>query len=64
MGSEQVRLHYWTTGEVDERLKLVMGEAFHDVHQNYTQYKVDMRTAAYVTAVKKTVDAMRALGRI
>jgi len=29
-----------------------------------TQYKVEMRTAAYVTAVKKIVGAMRALGRI
>lgn len=56
--------YYWTTEEVDERLKRVMGEAFHNVHQNYTQYKIDMRTAAYVTAVKKIVDAMRALGRI
>jgi glutamate dehydrogenase/leucine dehydrogenase len=41
-----------------------MGEASHDVYQNYTQYKVEMRTVAYVTAVKKIVDAMRALGRI
>ena len=56
--------YYWTTEEVDERLKRVMGEAFHDIHQNYTQYKIDMRTTAYVTAVKKIVDAMRALGRI
>jgi glutamate dehydrogenase/leucine dehydrogenase len=56
--------YYWTNEEVDERLKRVMGEAFHDVYQNYTQYKVEMRTAAYITAVKKIVDAMRALGRI
>jgi glutamate dehydrogenase/leucine dehydrogenase len=56
--------YYWTKEEVDERLKRVMGEAFHDVYQNYAQYKVDMRTAAYVTAVRKIVDAMRALGRI
>ena len=46
------------------RLKRAMGEAFLDGYQNYTQYKVEMRTAACVTAVKKIVDAMRALGRI
>jgi len=56
--------YYWTDEEVDERLKRVMGEAFRAVYQNYIQYKIDMRTAAYVTAVKKIVDAMRALGRI
>jgi glutamate dehydrogenase/leucine dehydrogenase len=56
--------YYWSDQEVDEKLKRVMAEAFHDVHENYKQYKIDMRTAAYVTAVKKIVDAMHALGRI
>jgi glutamate dehydrogenase len=56
--------YYWSGEEVDEKLKRVMGDAFKDVHANYTKYKIDMRTAAYVTAVQKIVDAMRALGRI
>jgi len=56
--------YYWSEEEVDEKLKRVMGEAFKDVHTNYMKYKIDMRTAAYVTAVQKIVDAMRALGRI
>jgi glutamate dehydrogenase len=56
--------YYWSEEEVDEKLKRVMTEAFTDVHQTSTQYKIDMRTAAYVTSVKKIVDAMRALGRI
>jgi glutamate dehydrogenase/leucine dehydrogenase len=56
--------YYWSEEEVDEKLKRVMGEAFKDVYQSYKQYKVEMRTAAYVTAVQKIVDAMRALGRI
>ncbi len=56
--------YYWSDEEVDQKLKRVMTEAFKDVYENYKQYKVDMRTAAYVTAVKKIVDAMRALGRI
>ena len=41
-----------------------MAEAFTDVYENYEKYKISMRTAAYVTAVKKIVDAMQALGRI
>jgi glutamate dehydrogenase len=56
--------YYWSDEEVDEKLKRVMGEAFKDVYANYREYKIDMRTAAYVTAVQKIVDAMRALGRI
>ncbi len=56
--------YYWSNEEVDEKLKRVMTEAFHDVHETHKQYKIDMRTAAYVTAVRKIVDAMKALGRI
>lgn len=67
--------YYWSDEEVDEKLKQVMTKAFKDVYQHAKQYQVDtslttqqsqmdLRTAAYVTAVKKIVDAMRALGRI
>jgi glutamate dehydrogenase/leucine dehydrogenase len=56
--------YYWTKEEVDQRLQRVMQEAFNDVYESYKKYRVDMRTAAYVTAVKKIVDAMQALGRI
>ena len=67
--------YYWSDGEVDEKLKQVMTKAFKDVYQNAKQYQadtslttqqsqMDFRTAAYVTAVKKIVGAMRALGRI
>ena len=67
--------YYWSDEEVDEKLKQVMTKAFKDVYQNAKQYQVDtsltpqqsqmdLRTAAYVTAVKKIVGAMRALGRI
>jgi glutamate dehydrogenase/leucine dehydrogenase len=52
-----------------------MTKAFKDVYQTAKQHQIDtsftmqplqmdMRTAAYVTAVKKIVDAMRALGRV
>ena len=67
--------YYWSDEEVDEKLKEVMTRAFKDVYQTAKQHQIDtsfaiqpqqmdMRTAAYVTAVKKIVDAMRALGRI
>ncbi len=67
--------YYWSDEEVDEKLKSVITAAFKDVYQTAKQtqidtafaaqpHKIDMRTAAYVTAVTKIVDAMRALGRI
>jgi len=67
--------YYWSDEEVDKKLKQIMQRAFKDVYQTAKQYQIDttftikeqqryMRTAAYVTAVKKIVDAMQALGRI
>jgi glutamate dehydrogenase len=56
--------YYWSDEEVDEKLKQAMTKAFQDVNQTAQEHQIDMRTAAYVTAVRKIVDAMRALGRI
>jgi glutamate dehydrogenase len=56
--------YYWSNEEVDDKLRVTMANAFENVHTNMEKYKIDMRTAAYVTAVQKIVDAMRALGRI
>ena len=56
--------YYWSDEEVDEKLKQIMKNAFKDVYETAQQHQTDMRTAAYVTAVKKIVDAMRSLGRI
>ena len=56
--------YYWSDEEVDEKLKQVMTKAFKDVYETAQQHQIDMRTAAYVAAVRKIVDAMRALGRI
>lgn len=67
--------YYWTDEEVDEKLKHTMTGAFKEVYQTAKQCQVDtsfickpgqldLRTAAYVTAVRKIVDAMHALGRV
>jgi len=56
--------YYWSDKEVDEKLKQVMTRAFNDVYESAKQHQIDNRTAAYVTAVKKIVDATKALGRI
>ncbi|MGD8565057.1 MAG: Glu/Leu/Phe/Val dehydrogenase [Candidatus Bathyarchaeota archaeon] len=67
--------YYWSNEEVDEKLEQVMTKAFKDTYQTAKQSEVDtsfttrsglldMRTAAYITAIKKIVDAMHALGRL
>lgn len=60
--------YYWGDEEVDEKLKHklkhIMTNAFRDIHQTAQKYQIDLRTAAYVTAAKKVVDAMQALGHI
>ncbi len=56
--------YYWSDEEVDEKLKGVMIKAFKDVYQTAQQHEIDMRTAAYVTSVKKIIEAMQALGRL
>jgi len=65
--------YYWSDEEIDEKLKQVMTSAFKEVYQTAKQYqadsfaikqRLDLRTAAYVTAVKKIVESMQALGRI
>jgi len=66
--------YYWSKDEVDAKLKQAMVTAFKDVYQTAKQYHIDtsftiqkqmhLRTAAYVTAIKKIVEAMKSLGRI
>jgi glutamate dehydrogenase len=69
--------YYWTEEEVDEKLKHIMTTAFKEVYQTAKQYRLDtsfaahtkahqlnLRTAAYILAVKRIYEAMKALGRI
>jgi len=56
--------YYWGDEEVDEKLKHMITNAFRNIHETAQKYHIDLRTAAYVTAAKKVVDAMQALGHI
>ena len=55
--------YFWTEKEVNERLEAKMIEAFDAVLQTAQQYKVDMRTAAYIVAINRvaTVTKMRGM---
>jgi glutamate dehydrogenase len=52
--------YYWTEEEVRARLKDTITRAFNDVLSMSKQHNVNMRTAAYMLAVKRVADAMLA----
>jgi glutamate dehydrogenase (NAD(P)+) len=54
--------YYWTADEVYEKLDRKMTKAFWDVIGAKEKYKIDMRTASYVVAIERVVEAMKARG--
>jgi len=54
--------YFWTEKEVNERLEFKMMEAFAAVRQASMDYNVDMRTAAYIVAIKRVADVTRVRG--
>ncbi len=53
---------YWTEEEVNNKLKQFMTNAFRDVYNVHKQEKVDMRTAAYMVAIKRVAKAQELRG--
>lgn len=56
--------YYWSHDEVIAKLQPLMEAAFSDMWEQQQKHKVDGRTAAYLTAVKKVIDAMMVRGRV
>ncbi|MCX7780586.1 MAG: glutamate dehydrogenase [Negativicutes bacterium] len=56
--------YYWTEEEVNERLERVMVSAFNNVFKMHITKKVDMRLAAYMTALSRIAEAIRLRGWI
>lgn len=57
-------MYYWEEEEVLERLDKKMTTAYHTVLETSKKYSVDMRQAAYITAVSRVVEAMKLRGWI
>ena len=53
-------MYYWDEQEVYEKLDKKMTRAYHEVFDTSEKYKINMRKAAYVVAVERVVEAMRA----
>jgi len=53
---------FWDENEVNKHLERKITQAFREVHSVASQYKVHMRTAAYVLAVGRVAEATRVRG--
>ncbi|HUS16712.1 MAG TPA: Glu/Leu/Phe/Val dehydrogenase [Chloroflexia bacterium] len=60
--AQNIQGFYWTEEEVDERLHRVMVRAFNAVYETAQQHNVDMRTAAYIVAIRRVAEAVRLRG--
>ena len=53
---------YWTEDEVNQRLEQYMVKAFQDVLRLSLEYRVNMRVAAFMLAIKRVVDVIQLRG--
>lgn len=56
--------YYWTEEEVFEKLKKIMVSSFESVWKTKERFKTDMRTAAFILAIERVIQAMKDRGRI
>lgn len=52
----------WTEEEVNRKLQPIMVKAFNDIWQIKEKYNTDLRTAAYILAVGRVVESVKARG--
>ncbi len=53
---------YWDEGEVHSRLSKIITESFHTVWAESLERKISIRSAAYIVAVTRVVEAMKLRG--
>ncbi|MGA8663827.1 MAG: Glu/Leu/Phe/Val dehydrogenase [Thermoplasmata archaeon] len=60
--AQDIQGFYWSLEEVNQRLERVMVRSYADVHKVAEERHVHNRTAAYVVAIQRVVDAIRIRG--
>ncbi|HEX7287987.1 MAG TPA: Glu/Leu/Phe/Val dehydrogenase [Candidatus Angelobacter sp.] len=53
---------FWDVDEVHRKMEKILGRAFSDVHTSMIDYKVDMRTGAYILAIDRVAKATESRG--
>ena len=54
--------NYWELQEVHQKLQTIMSREFHRIYDLSMELSIDMRTAAYVHAIKRIGETMEAKG--
>jgi glutamate dehydrogenase/leucine dehydrogenase len=60
--AQDIQGYFWPLTEVNQRLERVMVQSYNDVHKVAVERKVHNRTAAYVLAIQRVVDAIKIRG--
>ncbi|MGI0129745.1 MAG: Glu/Leu/Phe/Val family dehydrogenase [Thermoplasmata archaeon] len=60
--AQDIQGYYWGLDEVNQRLERTMVRSYGDVHKVATERKVHNRTAAYILAIQRVVDAIKIRG--
>jgi len=60
--AQDIQGYFWALDEVNSRLERVMVRSYQDVHKVGVDRKVHNRTAAYVVAIQRVVDATKIRG--
>jgi glutamate dehydrogenase/leucine dehydrogenase len=60
--AQDIQGYFWPLTEVNSRLERIMVQSYNDVHKVATERKVHNRTAAYVLAIQRVVDAIKVRG--
>ncbi|HTT45687.1 MAG TPA: Glu/Leu/Phe/Val dehydrogenase [Thermoplasmata archaeon] len=60
--AQDIQGYFWPLNEVNSRLERIMVQSYSDVHKVATERKVHNRTAAYVLAIQRVVDAIKVRG--
>ncbi len=60
--AQDIQGFFWPLEQVNERLERVMVRSYQDVHKVAQEHKVHNRSAAYVLAIQRVVDAIRIRG--
>ncbi len=60
--AQDIQGFFWSLEEVNQRLERVMVRSYADVHKVATERKVHNRTAAYILAIQRVVDAIHTRG--
>jgi glutamate dehydrogenase len=55
---QNIQNYYWTTDEVNARLKEKIVTAFENIYSISVEHKIDLRTAAYILAVERISKAI------